>query len=215
MQRKVAALAIVCLQTRLIRWYGIPLHKLLPISDRLLGGWNWRVGVLSLTHSKAVIHLSVAQSHTLPRLVFSIARHRQRATSTAAGCRCLQIVCRRSLRWRFECGVAELWFWHRTGVRWLVESSRKLLLNRLARGLVARIGLFVRDVGLTPRDYHQQQQLVYARRALADRQVPIKRIAYHLGFKQPSHFSAWFRRAIGRSPRMYRQLRLHPGEAVV
>lgn len=66
--------------------------------------------------------------------------------------------------------------------------------------------LFLRDLGVTPRAHLQKRRLESAQARLADRTMPIKNIAYDLGFSSPAHFSHWFRQAAGRSPREYRAM---------
>ncbi len=77
----------------------------------------------------------------------------------------------------------------------------------LERVLAARAGLsisqfnrlFLKHFGITPRGYFEQRRLdtalVQIRRSRA-----VKEIAYELGFKSVSHFSAWFRRKTGHTP---------------
>lgn len=78
----------------------------------------------------------------------------------------------------------------------------------LAGGLSLSAGhldrLFVQQLGLTPRAYLQKRRLETATAALADSAVPVKKIAYDLGFSSASHFSHWLRHATGRSPRQVR-----------
>lgn len=61
-----------------------------------------------------------------------------------------------------------------------------------------------RTYDVTLHGYWEQRRLDRARFLieLGDRRV--KQIAYELGFLQLSHFSAWFKRGVGVSPRMYR-----------
>ena len=92
-----------------------------------------------------------------------------------------------------------------------------------APALARRIGLspsqldrlFVRDLRVTPRRYFELRRLARARALLASRSPSVKELAYQLGFAQASHFSAWFRRHLGLSPRAFRQApsssRLLPG----
>lgn len=79
-------------------------------------------------------------------------------------------------------------------------------------GLARQIGLsaghldrlFVREIGLTPAAYLQRRRLNLATALLADSSIPVKKIAYDLGFSSPAHFSHWFRNARGKSPRQFR-----------
>lgn len=64
--------------------------------------------------------------------------------------------------------------------------------------------LFGRDLGMTPRAYLQKRRLEAALAALADRTVPVKKVANDLGFGSASHFSHWLTKATGRSPRAHR-----------
>lgn len=64
--------------------------------------------------------------------------------------------------------------------------------------------LFVQQLGLTPHAYLQKRRLETALAALADSNVPAKKIAYDLGFSSPSHFTHWLRNATGKSPREVR-----------
>lgn len=81
------------------------------------------------------------------------------------------------------------------------------------RQLARRVGLsvsqlnrlFVRDIGITPETYQQRERINHAKRAVIESTVPIKQIAYSMGFRHLSHFSVWFRRKVGCSPRNYRE----------
>lgn len=64
--------------------------------------------------------------------------------------------------------------------------------------------LFVQQLGLTPHAYLQKRRLETALAALADSNVPAKKIAFDLGFSSASHFTHWLRNATGKSPREVR-----------
>jgi len=65
--------------------------------------------------------------------------------------------------------------------------------------------LFVRETGGTPQGYFEQRRLHQARLALSEKAAFVKEVAYGLGFQSASHFSTWFRRAAGKSPRDFIQ----------
>ncbi|WP_269523283.1 AraC family transcriptional regulator [Coraliomargarita parva] len=67
-------------------------------------------------------------------------------------------------------------------------------LNRLA----------VIAYGLTLNAYWEDRRIKLARRAMENPSKRVKEIAADLGFVQLSHFSAWFKRNAGKSPRAYR-----------
>lgn len=59
-------------------------------------------------------------------------------------------------------------------------------------------------VGMTPHEHYLHYKLEAARTSLELRDIPIKTIAYDLGFQSLSQFSNWFRRRMGVSPTEYR-----------
>lgn len=58
--------------------------------------------------------------------------------------------------------------------------------------------------GFSTHQYWERARLARARRELKDGAQPIKQVAFGLGFLQLSHFSSWFKRHEGVSPRAYR-----------
>lgn len=70
--------------------------------------------------------------------------------------------------------------------------------------------LFTAQFGKSPKKYMEHQQLSLARRLLHSSDMSVKQLAYSMGFKQLSHFSNWFRKHQGVSPRTYRNTKLRP-----
>jgi AraC-like DNA-binding protein len=68
--------------------------------------------------------------------------------------------------------------------------------------------LFVAQFGVTPRVYRNRKKLEAACAALEGSRASVKEIGYRLGFRQATHFTAWFRRHQGQSPRAYRVARI-------
>lgn len=68
-------------------------------------------------------------------------------------------------------------------------------INRLCRA----------EHGCSLQTYRKRRRLERAAIQLKDPSIPIKEIAYNLGFIQLSHFSAWFKRHTEKAPRDYRQ----------
>lgn len=64
--------------------------------------------------------------------------------------------------------------------------------------------LFVRQMGMTAKAYHDRRRLRRARELLTDTQEPIKQIAYKLRFNDPAYFSHWFKDRAHVSPTAYR-----------
>lgn len=64
--------------------------------------------------------------------------------------------------------------------------------------------LFQKDFNMTPSRYFFVRKLETAKDSLENYERPIKEIALSLGFKSMSHFSTWFRKQCGQSPREYR-----------
>ncbi|MEX0653789.1 MAG: AraC family transcriptional regulator [Phycisphaeraceae bacterium] len=68
-------------------------------------------------------------------------------------------------------------------------------LNRMCQGAY----------GVTLYGYWNQTRSQHARFLLEQTDLNVKQVALGLGFKQQSHFSAWFKRDTGRSPLVYRR----------
>lgn len=65
--------------------------------------------------------------------------------------------------------------------------------------------LFKRHFGVSSRGYFEQRRYQHAIASLESSPFGIKEIAYNLGFSSLPHFSSWFRRRHGDSPRAIRQ----------
>lgn len=71
--------------------------------------------------------------------------------------------------------------------------------------------LVERETGASPFAHYDQRRLELARHVLRESSLPIKAIAYDLGFLAPPHFSNWFKKRVGQSPRAFREHRdRHP-----
>ncbi len=66
--------------------------------------------------------------------------------------------------------------------------------------------LFVASTGMTARAFAEKRRVDFAREKLITSTMPIKEIAYLLGFHHPSHFSAWCRKKLDVYPTEYRVL---------
>lgn len=78
-----------------------------------------------------------------------------------------------------------------------VADAASLSLSRFAH-------LFRAQVGLTPQRFIEQQRLERARQLLERTAMPVKSIAYEVGFSNPFYFSLRFKRYTGRSPTGFR-----------
>ena len=63
--------------------------------------------------------------------------------------------------------------------------------------------LFAHQMGISPRRYADSRRLEKGRQLLHLNRHSIKEVAAELGFSSLPHFSAWFRRMEGMSPREY------------
>jgi AraC-like DNA-binding protein len=84
----------------------------------------------------------------------------------------------------------------------LDEEELALQMNLSTRQLSR---LFLNDFGSTPIRYFNDRKLLSAKSALEGRENTVKEIAFEHGFKSLSHFSTWFRKQCGQSPRDYRK----------
>ncbi|MFP4156345.1 MAG: helix-turn-helix transcriptional regulator [Opitutales bacterium] len=60
------------------------------------------------------------------------------------------------------------------------------------------------ETGASPYAHYDQRRLEMARHALRETAMPVKAVAYDLGFRAPSHFSNWFSKRMGCGPREFR-----------
>jgi len=95
--------------------------------------------------------------------------------------------------------------------RWLDARSLQTTFSRdeVARHVVLSASqldrLFVQQDGQTACAYHERRRVRSAKHLLRSTSESIKVIAFGLGFRRPSHFSAWFQRAAGTSAREFRR----------
>tara|TARA_R100000027_G_scaffold8406_1_gene6230 strand:+ start:10989 stop:11753 length:765 start_codon:yes stop_codon:yes gene_type:complete len=65
--------------------------------------------------------------------------------------------------------------------------------------------LFKKEYEMSPRQYLDRRRLSDAQAQLEVSAIPIKQIAFELGFRSLSYFSRWFSKHNGESPREYRR----------
>ena len=65
--------------------------------------------------------------------------------------------------------------------------------------------LFLRDLGISPKKYMERRRLQSAILLLQHHRRSVKETAYELGFNSLPHFSAWFHRQQGVSPRAFQK----------
>ncbi|MDR1010359.1 MAG: AraC family transcriptional regulator, partial [Opitutaceae bacterium] len=86
--------------------------------------------------------------------------------------------------------------------------SAPLTENELAREVGVSVSqlsrLFIRQFGISPHDYFDRRRHEHALDSLLGTPQAVKEIAFELGFSSLPHFSAWFRRRHGVSPRELR-----------
>lgn len=64
--------------------------------------------------------------------------------------------------------------------------------------------LLQEEIGISLRGYLERRRLDAARECILTADTSLKEIAFTLGFRHASHFTAWFRRHTGVSPSVYR-----------
>jgi len=65
--------------------------------------------------------------------------------------------------------------------------------------------LYWKEFGATTREYWERLRQNAATRKIESTSLSVKEIGYHLGFKQSSHFTKWFRQRLGMTPSEYRE----------
>ena len=101
----------------------------------------------------------------------------------------------------------------------LNELDRQPLSQRFCEAdLIQRAGLgrshfnslFLAATGMSPRRYFDRRRLSEACTLLRHTETSIKEIAFGLGFRYESHFTAWFRKGVQATPSAYRKQHRHP-----
>ena len=67
--------------------------------------------------------------------------------------------------------------------------------------------LFVREVGLTPSQYHLRKRIAAAKRELIYSDTSVTNLAADIGFSSSQYFATVFRKVVGLTPTEYRTLR--------
>jgi AraC family transcriptional regulator len=95
-------------------------------------------------------------------------------------------------------------------LRWINDNlTREFTLGELA--CVANVSasqlvrMFRKSLGLTPMAYVSNQRVREAQRLLASSDMPIARVAFHLGYTDQSHFTHRFKSNTGVTPASYRR----------
>lgn len=100
-------------------------------------------------------------------------------------------------------------------VEWLdsrpLNATTPTLPRDFALGLRRADQLLQQHLGMSLRGYLERRRLNAACERVLGGEDTLKEIAFELGFRHASHFTAWFRRHVGMSPSIYRA---HGGAAV-
>lgn len=89
--------------------------------------------------------------------------------------------------------------------------SLEELAVAISKSCAQTIRIFRRDFGETPLQYLLDRKMEAARELLASTRTPIKELAAMLGFTDPYHFAALFRRRNGLPPGRYRTVSANSG----
>lgn len=90
-----------------------------------------------------------------------------------------------------------------------LPMDRQFDEQQLARSLGLSLSqlnrIFVQTMNCTPNAYAENLRFNDTVRLLINTPIPLKELAYTMGFKQPSHFASWFKKKNGLYPKDYRQ----------
>jgi AraC-like DNA-binding protein len=84
------------------------------------------------------------------------------------------------------------------------KFSEAGLARRCGLGVNQLGRLFRAEQGMSPFQYYEERRMELARHALKDSALPIKEVGFELGFSSPPHFTHWFTKRAGVSPRAWR-----------
>lgn len=87
---------------------------------------------------------------------------------------------------------------------WREPFSLAELSRHIGKSPSQTLRIFYADYGITPGVYYQKRRFQMAIRYLEDTRSPIRTIANLLNFANEFHFSAWFKKQSGLSPKFYR-----------
>lgn len=85
------------------------------------------------------------------------------------------------------------------------QFDEKQLARSLGLSLSQLNRIFVQAMDCTPKSYAETLRLNDTIKLLATTPIPLKELAFTMGFKQPSHFASWFKKKTGLYPKEYRQ----------
>ena len=86
------------------------------------------------------------------------------------------------------------------------------LANRSCLSKDHFIRLFRQEMNMTPLKYINQKKVEKAQLLLLTESVPVKEVAYQLGFEDDSYFNRLFKKMTGMTPQEYRRGQLQAGE---
>ena len=91
--------------------------------------------------------------------------------------------------------------------RWDMQEpfSEETLASAVGLGPVQLRRLFEKVTGHSPFQHYDQRRMHLATHSLKESQLPMKELAFDLGFSSPAHFSNWFRSRRGIPPGAYRK----------
>jgi AraC-like DNA-binding protein len=97
-----------------------------------------------------------------------------------------------------------------------LPAERKFDEAQLAQNVGLSVGqlnrLFNQAINQTPKAYAEKLRLDDTLKLLVSSTMPLKELAYTMGFKQQSHFSNWFHKKTGKFPRQFRKEYQNPGQ---
>lgn len=104
--------------------------------------------------------------------------------------------------------VAKVLEYVRTHISTNIDIELLADLSCLSRDHLIR--LFKKEMKITPLHYINQKKIEKAQLKLITETIPVKEIAYQLGYEDHSYFNRLFKKITGLTPKAYRNSYLHP-----